>query len=99
MSFWTITELVFTALVLVTSIWKAVRATIRLSKDKTLYPMILQFITEAEATGKSGPEKLGYVLVHIEAFAKSKGFSVDLGYIKDLIERIITVTKSVNINR
>ncbi|NCA67547.1 MAG: hypothetical protein EOM87_05735 [Clostridia bacterium] len=97
MNFWTIIEITFTVIVIITSIWKAVRATIQLSKDKTLYPMILQYITEAEATGKSGPEKLGYVLVHIESFAKSKGISVDLVYIKDLIERIITVTKMVNI--
>lgn len=98
MHFWEIIEITFTAVVLAISIYKTVKSIIRLSKDRTLYPMILQYITEAEATGKSGPEKLKYVVEHIEAFAKTQGLSIDLIYIKDLIERIIEVTKKVNIN-
>ncbi|MGI6717403.1 MAG: hypothetical protein ACOX3X_09545 [Eubacteriales bacterium] len=97
MDFWRILEIVIAAIALAFSIWKAFRATVQLSRDKTLYPMILHYITEAEKTGKSGPEKLGYVLVNIEKFAKEKGVSVDLVYIRDLIERIIDVTKVVNV--
>ncbi len=98
MDLWTMIEVTLTVMVLVTSIWKAARATLRLARSKALYPMLLQLITDAEATGKSGPEKLNYVLSRIKAFAKSRGIKADLIYIRDLIEKIILTTKRVNIN-
>jgi hypothetical protein len=61
-----------------------------------LYPLILQFIIEAEATEKTGTEKLRYVIEHIQEYAAKKGIELDLMYIKDLIEKIIIVTKKVN---
>lgn len=97
MDFWQILEISIIAIALAFSIYKAVKATLQLSRDKALYPMILQYITEVEATGKTGAEKLKHVLTKIEAYAKQKGISLDLVYIKDLIERIIAVTKVVNV--
>lgn len=91
-------EVALTLIVLTISIWKTFRVILWLSKDKLLYPMILQFITEAEATHKNGPEKLSYVLDNIGAYAKEQGLELDLDYIKDLIERIIIMTKKVNVS-
>lgn len=96
MDFWQVFEITFTVLLIVTSLWKAARSMLHLARSKKLYPHLLQLMAEAEATGKTGPEKLNYVLARVKAYAKAKGFKADLNHISDLIDKIIALTKTVN---
>lgn len=69
-----------------------------LAKDgnwKKLYPMILNAIAEAEATGKSGAEK-EIVMAAVDSFAKELGIQCEVDQISDAIEFIIDFSKKVN---
>ncbi len=70
-----------------------------LAKDgnwKKLYPMILNAIAEAEATGKSGAEKKEIVMAAVDSFAKELGIQCEVDQISDAIEFIIDFSKKVN---
>lgn len=70
-----------------------------LAKDgnwKKLYPMILNAISEAEATGKTGAEKKEIVMAAVDSFAKELGIDYEVDQISDAIEFIIDFSKKVN---
>lgn len=70
-----------------------------LAKDgnwKKLYPMILNAIAEAEATGKTGAEKKEIVMAAVDSFAKELGIQYEVDQISDAIEFIIDFSKKVN---
>lgn len=101
MDYGTIIQIIIISIVLAVAIVRTVKAAIQLSKDKTLYPQILQYITEAEEEGTkagwTGSQKLDYVVSKIETYAAGQGLKLDITYVKDLIGRIIDVTKNVNV--
>lgn len=101
MAYDVIIQIVIICVILAFAVYRTIKAMVQLSKDKTLYPVILQYITEAEDEGLkygwNGTQKLEYVVVKIEEYAAEQGLKIDIIYIKDLIGRIIDVTKLVNI--
>lgn len=65
-------------------------------KKGELKEFVMQKIEEAEKTGKSGEEKLNYVLEAVKEKYKLLTFGVN---VIDFVEKIIDFTKKVNVKK
>lgn len=82
---------------LIIALVKIVKGIITLAKDKTLYLVLVEYLEEAEKTGKTGEEKLNIVKEKLEQYAETQNIKLDIDYIVQLINRIIAATKKINI--
>ena len=86
--------------VIVTMYRKLKKALGDLIKDggwKKLFPIILNAIAEAEATGKTGAEKKEIVMAAVDSFASQMGIQYEVENLSKLIDEIVEISSKINI--
>ena len=86
--------------VIVTMYRKLKKALGDLIKDggwKKLFPIILNAIAEAEATGKTGAEKKEIVMAAVDSFASQMGIQYEVENLSILIDEIVEISSKINI--
>ena len=64
---------------------------------KKLFPIILNAIAEAEATGKTGAEKKEIVMAAVDSFASQMGIQYEVENLSKLIDEIVEISSKINI--
>ena len=86
--------------VIVTMYRKLKKALGDLIKDggwKKLFPIILNAIAEAEATGKTGAEKKEIVMAAVDSFASQMGIQYEVENLSKLSHEIGEISSKINI--
>lgn len=64
---------------------------------KKLFPIILNAIAEAEATGKTGAEKKEIVMAAVDSFARQMGIQYEVENLSKLVDEIVEISSKINI--
>lgn len=89
-----ILEIAMATFVLAFSLWRTIIAI----KEGKLLPIILEAIEEAETQdGLTGEAKLDYAIEYITREATTEGIAVDIKKTVKMIEKLVGLTKKVNI--
>lgn len=64
---------------------------------KKLFPIVLNAIAEAEATGKTGAEKKEIVMAAVDSFASQMGIQYEVENLSKLIDEIVEISGKINI--
>lgn len=86
--------------VIVTMYRKLKKALGDLIKDggwKKLFPIILNAIAEAEATGKTGAEKKEIVMAAVDSFARQMGIQYEVEALSKFVDEIVKISSKINI--
>ena len=76
-----------------------VKKSIQEKNWKQMVNLALKLIVEAEGLFVTGAEKKDYVMKLVKAAAEEINYTVDEKALSDLIDSIVSVTKSVNVEK
>lgn len=64
---------------------------------KKLFPIVLNAMAEAEATGKSGAEKKDIVMAAVDSFARQMGIQYEVENLSKFVDEIVEISSKINI--
>lgn len=84
---------------LVIKLVQVIKDSVKAKNWTPLMQLILRLLTEAEKSYSTGAERKAFVMDSIEAMKHTLNYDVDMDAISDMIDAIILMTKTVNVEK
>lgn len=86
-----------TIIVMYRKLKKALGDLVKSGGWKKLFPVVLNAMAEAEATGKTGAEKKDIVMAAVDSFAVQMGIQYEVDELSRLVDIIVKISSKINI--